>query len=284
MLIAAVCDRRDFIGKPYFVDGHRPPLHRSHCGLDLPEPLLQKCRMKSRLLLLTTLFVLIVTDVKAAEPVADRKIQLVIIGDSTVCNYPTNAVKRGWGMYIQNYFNSNQVQVIDLALSGRSTKTFINQGHWAGALRGKPDYILIQFGHNDSHAPEKPEATDAATTFRQYLRQYIDEARGIGARPVLITPMCRRIFQADGRIKNELLPYANAMKAVALEKKVPLVDLNLSSVALCDQLGQKASDDLACDSQDQTHFNAKGAQIMAGLVMHDLAAAEPSLKPYEIAQ
>lgn len=237
--------------------------------------------MKSRLLLLTTIFVLALTGVRAAEPVAGQKIRLVIIGDSTVCNYPESSVKRGWGMYIQDYFNSNQVQVLDLALSGRSTKTFVNQGHWAAALKEKPDYILIQFGHNDSHSPTKPEATDAATTFRQYLRQYIDEARAIGAKPVFITPMCRRIFQADGQIKNDLLPYAEAMKAVAQEKQVPLVDLNASSVALCNQLGQKASDELACDSKDQTHFNAKGAQAMARLVMQDLLVAEPSLKPYE---
>jgi lysophospholipase L1-like esterase len=148
-------------------------------------------------------------------------------------------------------------------------------------LKKKPDYILIQFGHNDSHTPDKPEATDAQTTYREYLRRYIDEARAIGARPILVTPMCRRKFDAGGRIKNDLLRYAEAMKAVAAEKKVPLVDLNASSVELCNQLGPEGSQALANDPSDSTHFNAKGAEEMARLVMQKLPEAEPSLKQYE---
>ena len=206
---------------------------------------------------------------------------MVVVGDSTVCNYPEDSVRRGWGMFIQDYFNSNRLQVINLALSGRSTKTFIKEGHWADALKQKPDYILIQFGHNDSHAPEKPEATDARTTFPQYLRQYIDESRAIRACPVLITPMCRRNFDSSGHIKNDLLPYTDAMKAVAKEKNVPLVDLNSASVNLCNQLGPDASKDVANDARDQTHFNAKGAREMARLVMAELPVVEPSLKRYQ---
>jgi lysophospholipase L1-like esterase len=207
--------------------------------------------------------------------------RLVIIGDSTVCNYSESAPKRGWGMYIQAYFNTNRLQVINLALSGRSTKTFIKEGHWAAALKEKPDYVLIQFGHNDSHAPEKPEATDAKTAYREFLAQYIDETRAIGAKPVLITPMCRRNFGSDGKIKNDLLPYADAMKAVAAEKQVPLVDLNALSVEFCNQLGPQGSLALASDAKDATHFNARGAQEMARLVMEKLPRAEPSLKLFQ---
>jgi lysophospholipase L1-like esterase len=207
-----------------------------------------------------------------------RPVRLVIVGDSTVCNYPTNSVQRGWGMFIQDYFRSNQIQVINLALSGRSTKTFIQQGHWAAALKEKPDFVLIQFGHNDSHSPTNREATDANTTYRQYLRQYIDESRAIGARPVLVTPMCRRNFSSDGHVANELLPYAEAMKIVAKEKNVPLVDLNAASVDLCNQLGPEASKALANTPNDATHFNAKGAREMARLLMRQLLVVEPALQ------
>lgn len=220
-------------------------------------------------------------NVTAAEPVAKRLALMEIVGDSTVCNYPLKSPRRGWGMFIQHYFNGNQLQVIDLALSGRSTKTFIQQGHWAAALKEKPDYVLIQFGHNDSHSPDRPEATDARTTYRQYLRQYIDQSRAIGARPVLVTPMCRRNFKPDGQVVNALLPYANAMKIVAREKHVPLVDLNTASVNLFNRLGPKASEALACNHTDHTHFNAKGAQEMARLVMKQLPEVEPSLQQYE---
>jgi len=237
--------------------------------------------MKASSLLIIVLFSLAWRSAPAGEPAANGPVRLVIVGDSTVCNYPTNSVRRGWGMFIQDYFNRNQLQVINLALSGRSTKTFIQEGHWAEALSRKPDYVLIQFGHNDSHTPDHPEATAASTTYKQYLRQYIEAARAAGARPVLITPMCRRNFSTNGLIENALLPYAEAMQAVALEKQVPLVDLNRASVRLGNQLGPQGSQALANDPKDATHFNARGAQAMARLVMESLPLVEPSLKPYE---
>lgn len=237
--------------------------------------------MKLILLLGAAILGLTLANARADESATTNEpVRLVIIGDSTVCNYPKDSVRRGWGMFIQDYFNSNRLQVINLALSGRSTKTFINQGHWTEALKLKPSYVLIQFGHNDSHGPEKPEATDARTTYKEYLRQYIDESRAIGARTVLITPMCRRKFDANGKITNDLLPYADAMKAVAAEKNVPLVDLNAASVELCNQLGPEVSKTLANDATDSTHFNAKGAHEMARLVMQKLLSAESSLKQF----
>jgi lysophospholipase L1-like esterase len=118
--------------------------------------------MKTSLLLLATLFGLALNNnAQAAEPVSGHETRMVIIGDSTVCNYPAKSKQRGWGMFIQGYFDTNKLQVTNLALSGRSTKTFIKEGHWAAALKLKPDYVLIQFGHNDSHSPNHPEATDA---------------------------------------------------------------------------------------------------------------------------
>ena len=236
--------------------------------------------MKTAPLLIVLALGLVWTRLPAAETAAHPPIHMVIVGDSTVCNYPETTVRRGWGMFIQGYFNSNELKVVNLALSGRSTKTFIQEGHWAGVLKARPDFVLIQFGHNDSHTPDHPEATDASTAYPQYLRQYIDEARAAGARPVLITPMCRRSFQTNGLVDNALLPYANAMKAVAREKQVPLVDLNAASVRLCDQLGPDACKSLANDAKDATHFNAKGARAMAGLVMRELPVVEPALQKY----
>ena len=165
---------------------------------------------------------------------------MTIIGDSTVCNYPDDGVRRGWGQFIQDYFDDT-IKVYNYAKSGRSTKTFIQQGLWAKTLALKPAYVLIQFGHNDSHDPEKPESTDAASDYQDYLRQYIDEARQIGAVPILVTPMYRRKFDDTGNIKDNLLLYANAMKQVAAEKKVPLIDLNSASEKLYLQLGPAGS-------------------------------------------
>ncbi len=204
---------------------------------------------------------------------------LAIIGDSTVCNYPDEGVRRGWGQFIQEYFNG-PIEVLNSAKSGRSTKTFIQQGLWEEVLAQKPAYVLIQFGHNDSHAPEKPEATNAETDYADYLRQYIDQSRAIGAIPVLITPMYRRKFDEQGNIHDNLLPYADAMKKVAAEKNVPLVDLNTASEKLYLKLGQSGVLELANAPDDRTHFNQKGARAMARLVMEQLPQVEPSLKPH----
>jgi lysophospholipase L1-like esterase len=208
-----------------------------------------------------------------APPAPLKPLRLAIIGDSTVCNYPPTEAnhRHGWGMHIAEYFN-HDVTVSNWARSGRSTKTFVTEGWWAKTLAEKPDLVLIQFGHNDSHAPTNPEATNAATDFRDYLRKYIDETRAQGGVPILVTPMCRRTTT------DTLAPYAEAMKAIAVEKHVALIDLHASSAQLYAQLGPAAVK--ALEGGDTTHFNEKGARAMAKLVMDELPAAAPQLKPY----
>ena len=206
--------------------------------------------------------------------------RIVIIGDSTVCEYPQARPERGWGQYVEERFKDGTVKVINLAVGGRSTKTFITEGRWKKALAEKPDYVLIQFGHNDSHDAGKPEATDAATDYREYLRRYIDESRAIGATPVLVTPMVRRTFDAKGKLQDILQRYAEAMIAVGAEKRAPVIDLHAASKRLVERLGPAAAAGLASKSGDVTHFNEKGARAMAGLVMDELPVAEPRLRNY----
>lgn len=225
------------------------------------------------------------TPARAADAV-HKPVRMVIIGDSTVCDYPAKHANRGWGMYIEERFKPGTVSVTNFAKSGRSTKTFIQEGRWKVALAEKPDYVLIQFGHNDSHDPKNPEATDAATDYKINLRRYIDESRAIGATPILVTPMVRRSFDAAGKITSEPPPsrnlgtYAGAMKEVGSEKKVPVIDLYASSKALAEKLGPEASATMANKKGDATHFNEKGARAMANLVMKELLVAEPKLNEY----
>jgi lysophospholipase L1-like esterase len=201
---------------------------------------------------------------------------VVIIGDSTVANYAAEKPARGWGMYVQERFKSGVV-VSNLAANGRSTKTFIEEGRWKTALALKPDYVLIQFGHNDSHAKEKHESTDAATDFSGFLRNYVDEARDAGAVPILVTPMLRRTYTAEGKLDDILQPYADAMKAVAKEKDVAVIDLHSASRALYEKLGPEAVAKFASESTDKTHFNEAGARAMADLVMRELPRVAPKL-------
>ena len=144
--------------------------------------------------------------------------------------------------------------------------------------------MLIQFGHNDSHAPENREATDPATDYQEYLRKYIDETRAAGATPVLVTPMVRRTFDDAGKFSEApagrnrpLGSYAAAMRNVGQEKKVPVIDLYASSMALAAKLGPVASAEFANKTGDNTHFNEKGARAMADLVMRELPEAAPDL-------
>lgn len=209
----------------------------------------------------------------------NRPLNLVLVGDSTMCIWPTNGVQRGWGQFVQNYFDDG-VKVINLARSGRSTKTFIKEGLWKKALAAKPDIVLIQFGHNDSHSPDHPEATDANTDYQTNLCRYIDDTRAAGATPILITPMVRRTFGADGKLEDNLQPYADAMKHVAAEKSVPVIDLHASSKALVESLGPEESAKMANKAGDFTHFNVAGAKRMAELVMQELPAVSPVLKAH----
>jgi lysophospholipase L1-like esterase len=237
---------------------------------------------------LTYIALALTTVVSSSTSAADAEhmpLRIVIIGDSTVCDYPVTHANRGWGQFIEERFKEGEVKVINLAASGRSTKTFIKEGRWTRALEEKPDYVLIQFGHNDSHAPEKPEATDAATTYKENLRRYIDDARSINATPILVTPMVRRTFDAEGKIAEtqpaaggSLKAYANAMKEAGREKKVAVIDLYTSSKELAEKLGPEASAEMANKKGDPTHFNEKGARAMAQLVMKALPAAEPKFK------
>lgn len=210
---------------------------------------------------------------KSAEP---AKLTIVIIGDSTVCDYPAEHACRGWGQFIAEHFKDS-VRVANHAASGRSTKSFIAEGRWKRALGEKPDFVLIQFGHNDSHAKGRPEATDAAGDYRDFLRRYVDESRAANATPIFVTPMYRRTFNADGKLTDILQPYADAMKTVAAEKKVPVIDLHTSSGALFQKLGKEHCPELANAPADFTHFNENGARAMADLVMKELPGTDARL-------
>ena len=166
--------------------------------------------------------------------------------------------------------------VRNLAVSGRSTKTFLKEGRLKKALAERADYALIQFGHNDSHARGRPESTDAGTDYKEYIGQYVDAFAKAGTVPIFVTPMHRRVFR-NGKVTEELKPYADAMKAVARERKLAVVDLYTRSGELFEKLGEAASADLNSSPKDRTHFSEKGARTMARLVLEELKKVDERL-------
>jgi lysophospholipase L1-like esterase len=206
----------------------------------------------------------------AAGAQAGRQVHIALAGDSTVATFAPEHPERGWGQMLGDCFDQ-QVAVENFAQPGRSTKTFLDEGRWANVIRSRPDYILIQFGHNDSHAPDHREHTDPDGLYTEILRRFIKEAKEAGAIPILVTPVQRRTTR-DG-----LLPYVAAMKKVATETHTLLIDLHRRSGEVYARIGAGAQAQLGATSTDTTHFNAAGAKRMAELVATDLGQAVPAL-------
>ncbi|MBO0720180.1 MAG: GDSL family lipase, partial [Blastocatellia bacterium] len=123
--------------------------------------------------------------------------------------------------------------------------------------------------------------TEAATTYKEFLRRYVDDARGAGARPVLVTSLARRNFK-DGRIAADVLDnYAKAAREVAAEKKAPLIDLNMLSIALLNQLGEEKAAEFDAKnkdgSPDHTHLSRKGSAAFGKIVSSELVKVAPEL-------
>jgi lysophospholipase L1-like esterase len=211
---------------------------------------------------------------------ATKQVKIVVLGDSTVQTYAEGSQLAGWGQVIQNYFNKD-VGVHNHAISGRSSKTFIEQGYLDAALADKATFALIQFGHNDSHGKAKPESTDAKTDFKDYLREYINKFNKAGTTVILITPMCRMTFRADGTLRDNLKPYADAMQEVAEEQQCLLIDLHSASKKLFTELGEAGCKKLQTGrKKDRTHFGPKGADAMAKLIIKELKKTNSLLVEY----
>jgi lysophospholipase L1-like esterase len=130
-----------------------------------------------------------------------KKITIWMAGDSTMAIKETKAYpETGWGMPFV-YFWDSTVSIVNKAKNGRSTRSFMQEGLWKSILEGahEGDYILVQFGHNDEVPTKKTYTTE--DEFKNYLQQYVREAREKKAIPVLITPVARRKFDGAGHIQ-----------------------------------------------------------------------------------
>jgi PelA/Pel-15E family pectate lyase len=214
--------------------------------------------------------------------IAGKKIRSVLAGDSTV----TDNV--GWGLGFAARFDPAAVEVINLSKGGRSSKSFRDEGHWQKVLDAKPDYVLIQFGHNDQPGKGPTRETDPKTTFRENLSRFVAEARAIGATPVLVTSIERRNYGDDGKIKPSLSAYAEGTRAVAEKENVPLIDLHARTIELYERLGEKQMDSLSPRDRkdkekkktDTTHLNQEGGRVIGSIAAEDFANLLPALKPH----
>lgn len=220
----------------------------------------------------------------AFQPVSEEKITIYIAGDSTVQTYNASyAPQAGWGQFLGQYFTSNVV-IENRAIAGRSSRSFVEEGRLDSILSViKPgDYLFIQFGHNDADI-SKPERYSAPyTTYKEYLRKYVDGARQKGAIPVLITPVARLNYKNNAFV-NDFPDYCTAMKQVAEEKNVKLIDLMTKSLNYYNSIGYNETYKLfmvSVNNTDYTHFTEKGAQQIARLVAQGVKEANLDIAKY----
>ena len=251
----------------------------------------------------------------------EAAIKVHTIGDSTMQDYDESTTEvRGWATYLGSFFDANFVTVNNRGKAGASSRTFYDGAAFWPTVKDQMragDYLLIQFAHNDENnsgmdvleynaylvdhgqaALTDLRGTCPGTTYKNYLRLYVDEARALGVNPVFVGPICRKYFLNATTLKrsglhdlgdkfsklengvlyeNQSLPagdstmsYVKAMKEVAAEKNVPFVDLTSATRDLYIQYGEQQCTELlfatkSDGSPDGTHTKTLGANLIARL-------------------
>ncbi|WP_440905033.1 rhamnogalacturonan acetylesterase [Catenovulum sp. SX2] len=219
-----------------------------------------------------------------------QQTQVFIVGDSTASFYKTNKYPRtGWGMRLQQHL-ADTVTVHNLAVSGRSSRSFINEGYiypiWEQINAG--DYLLIQFGHNDQKK-DKDRNTLPFSSYQFYLSYYINKARELGAKPILLTSISRYKFDDNNKAIDTHKDYPVAMRQLADKLTVPLIDLTVKTTELLNKLGPTKAKELFLFYQpgeyasypkgvsDGTHLSEWGADQVVALFVDDLKQLAPEL-------
>lgn len=237
------------------------------------------------------------------------------IGDSTMSDYrPAATPKRGWGMYLQAFFLPDSVQVNNRGKSGASTRTFYETENLWPSVRTQMqpgDYLIIQFAHNDEKCKGQDvyhyndslrllgqdtttdmRGTEPNTTYKDYLRLYVREARELGVTPILMSPICRAYFR-DGKINDEgrhnlsrsfdfglstfdSKDYVRCMREVAAELNVPFLDMTAATCQAFESLGRDYCMAHFFNCGDKTHTSAEGGMAVA-MLAYDLIAHAPEL-------
>jgi pectinesterase len=200
------------------------------------------------------------------------KLKIVLAGDSTVLD------GSGWGRGFKERL-ADDVECINIAEPSKSSKSYRAEGFWDKVMAAHGDYVLIQFGHNDQPGGRPDRETDAATEFRANMKRYAEEVRAAGGTPILLTPLVRRIWGEDGKIRDTLGDYANGTRAAAEDAHAALIDLHQRSIALCNELGEDKCKAFALP-HSASHVNLAGSRAFGTLIAEDLAHVVPELAPH----
>lgn len=204
-------------------------------------------------------------------------IKVTIASDSTACTYGASEARgrRGWGEILPEFLSSTLV-VNNQATSGRSSKSFIDEGRWANCLAANADYYIIQFAHNDAKTADPAVGTDPQTTYKANLIKFVTESRSQGGKPVFLTPPTRRNFLSEYVLKTDTLQdYAAAMREVGVAYDVPVLDVLPTSIEFFQFIGKTKTPPhqstvtagAATTNDDTTHFSETGARQHCYLIV-----------------
>jgi len=258
----------------------------------------------------------------------EGKKKLHTIGDSTMANYAEDntANQRGWCQMLQQFFNSDSLLVNNRGKSGASSKSFyLESAYWPTLVKGGSDQmqagdlLIIQFAHNDEKAQGadgeemnayytanpslKPSGYDASSiyrgttpsgTYKEYIRKYINEAKAMGVKPIVVGGICRKYFKADNNTKinpagrhnlyqsfskivdgklytNQSLATDDGSMNYPLQSKlvaeeyddVPYIDLTALTAELYESYGEAYCTQNIFISSDGTHPCKLGATLIA---------------------
>lgn len=236
------------------------------------------------------LLVLVLTELLLIQCQPDT-VYVYLIGDSTMSDKAAEKEpETGWGQMLPTFFVKN-VKILNHAVNGRSSKSFINEGHWQAVLDSlKPgNWVLIQFGHNDEKEYDSTRYTMPRGAYKHNLQLFVNDTKSKGAYPILLTSIVRRRFDEDGKFFDTHGDYPSVVREVADDMKVPLIDLHKSTQKLVEQYGEEKSKDLFLwvkpgeydgypdGKQDNTHFNKNGAKIIACIVSKELKSLDSEL-------
>ena len=205
-----------------------------------------------------------------------KAVTIGLIGDSTV------AVESGWGPAFTERFE-DRAKIVNYAKNGATLQALSKKLDELVQLQ--PDYVLIQFGHNDQKRYD-------TTVYRDHLKSYVERIRKFGGKAVIVSSVTRRSFDAQGKIvsnlvqnekysyKATLTDYAKAAEALAKELNLPFLDLHRVSIAHHNEIGREESMTYNFIEGDKTHFNKKGAEAITELIIKELKTAVPELVVY----
>ena len=242
-----------------------------------------------RQLIILALLLLSANNLYARDPIT-----IYLAGDSTMAQkLPEKRPETGWGEALQKYFDERKVRIENHAQNGRSTRTFISENRWqtiVDKLR-KGDYVFIQFGHNDE-SKEKVGSYTPPEDYRRNLIKFVTEVREKEATPVLLTPVMRRRFDAQGNFFDTHGEYPDIVRRVATEYHVQFIDMHRQSERVLRYYGVEVTKKLFLQLppnqnpnypkgiEDNTHFSPAGADVMASLVIDAIRTQKLSLARY----